>query len=68
MVPNGQTLQIVGINSFLSGCHDSFVVDLPLVSGHTGLDIAHALLEVLKHHSLTVEDIKQQLVGSAKDG
>ena len=47
---------------------DSLVVDLPVVSGQTGLDIAHALLETLKHQSLTVEDIKQQLVGGAMDG
>ena len=44
------------------------VLDLPVVSGQTGLDIAHALLETLKHQSLTVEDIKQQLVGGAMDG
>ena len=44
------------------------VVDLPVVSGQTGLDIAHALLETVKHQSLMVEDIKQQLVDGAMDG
>ena len=42
---------------------------MPVISGHTGLDIAHALLEALKHHSLVVKDIKQQLVdGATVDG
>ena len=47
---------------------DSLVLDLPVVSGQTGLDIAHALLETVKHQSLMVEDIKQQLVDGAMDG
>ena len=61
MTSNRRTVQIAGIVSFLAGRLDSFFVDLHVVSGHTGLDIAHTLLEPLKDHSLTVEDITQQL-------
>ena len=43
-------------------------MDLPVVSGQTGLNIEHALFETVKHQSLTVEDIKQQLVDGAMDG
>jgi hypothetical protein len=65
MMSNRQTFQIVGIISFLSGCLVSFVVDLPVICGDLELDIRHTLLEPLKHHSLTVEDIRQQLVDGA---
>ena len=41
IMPNNQIFQIVGIISCLPGCLDSLAVDLPVVSEHTRLDIAH---------------------------
>ena len=65
---NRQTFQIIGIIFFLSGYLDSFAVDLPVISEHTGLNIAHPLLKALEYPSLTVKDINQLLAGGAMDG
>ena len=68
MTPNRQMFKIVSIIYFLSGHLDFVFVDLPVVNEHTGLVVAHALLEALKHHFLIVEDFKQELVGGTMDG